>query len=412
MAMKLLNTLYKTLFILITFSVSLTNGLAYSGQYRMTSLGHSRLSPNVVTHILVAGTSMNKDSDQFFQSTLLRAYKYRELYPDHQVILISSPEVRGAKDAEVFEKFNLPVLKKVKSTFTMTKLVNEMKFFKKIASFDFYGHSSPWALKLGKKNAALEPKAQAWKLKELVPNFTKNAYATLNGCNGGFKIAPNLSQVWKIPVSGTLTSTKFEKLQLDGLWYKKSDRTSGQKAQENTVSYDEPMDCSKGVCWRLKSSRRNYSSHWGSFDGGGLSFPKFFCHFDNSDSRCEKAMALNIISFPSVISIKENSPRAEYQKVVFDYLCSTAKNPNYFLKCKNGILNAINIGTEKFQIHPGNALHCNFKKCNASIKCKHRRVFGSGPRAGTCKVITKRNTNPTTLVREYKALMKGYSLIQ
>ena len=125
-----------------------------------------------------------------------------------------------------------------------------MLFFKTIASFDFYGHSSPWAVKLAKKNGTITPKSHKSALEKLIPHFTKYAYATLNGCNGGFQLAPRLSAVWKIPVSGSLTSTKFERLQKDG-FYKKSDRTDSEKLRSNTLSFKEPLDCSKGVCWRF-----------------------------------------------------------------------------------------------------------------------------------------------------------------
>ncbi len=409
---------------LLVVLVLTTNALAYTDrsgdnssslpnkstkEYLMTALGQTSFDSKKVTHIIVVGSGMKEDSDQFYQTGLLQGYKYREMYPQHQVVVISAPDVRGADNDEVLQRFNLSIIKKVNATLNTQNLVNEMLFFNKIASFDFYGHSSPWAVKLAKKDGTIMPKSHKALLEKVIPKFTDYAYATLNGCNGGFQLAPRLSTVWKIPVSGSLTSTQFERLQNDG-WYKKSDRTEAENLRVNTLSFKQPMDCKMGVCWRLKTARKNYSSYWGKFEDGGLSFPKFFCNFDNSNKRCEKSMALHLTAFPSVKAIDKNSSIEDYKVVLFDYLCSTAKDKNYFKKCVDGINNAINNNSTTFQIHPGNALECNFKTCNASIKCK-KKIFGRGPRAGSCKVVTEPNTNPTTLVREFKAFIQGYKLI-
>lgn len=381
-----------------------------SSEYIVTAIGQTSLNADKVTHVVVVGSSVNEDSDQFFQSGLIQAYKYKEMYQDHQVVVISAPDVRSTDNEEVLQKFNLPIIKYIDSTLNVYNLVSEMLFFKKIASFDYYGHSSPWAVKLAKNNGTIEPGSHKSTLEKLNSHFTNYAYATLNGCNGGFNIAPELSSVWKIPVSGSLTSTQFERLQTDG-FYKKADRTREDYVQVNDKTFTSPIDCSVGVCWRLKTARKSYSSYWGSFKDGGLSFPKFFCNFDNSDKRCQKSMANQMISFTSMTSITLNSSLEEYKAVVFDYLCSTALNKNFFNSCVAGIKNAVANNTTTFQSHPTNALECNFKKCSASIKCKKKRFFGSGPRGGSCKVIAPVNKKPTTLVREYLAFMEGWKLL-
>lgn len=375
---------------------------AQAGEYLLTAIGQNQLFKDKVTHVIVVGSAMKEDSDQFYQTGLLQAYKYKDMYPKHQVVVIASPDVVSTDNDDVLKKFNLPIIKKVKETFTASRLVGEMMFFDLIASFDFYGHSSPWAVKLAKKNGTIEPSGHRSVLEKVIPKFTKHAYATLNGCNGGFQLAPRLAKVWKIPVSGSLTSTQFERLQSDG-FYKKSDRTREDYAPENHLTYSSVKDCSEGVCWRLKTARKNYSSYWGKFETG-LSFPKFFC--DGSD-KCKKTMALSLFAFPSVKAINHNSTKEEFKTVLFDYLCSTAKDKNYFKKCVAGIKNAVANNTTTFQMHPGNALNCTFKKCDVSIKCK-KKLFGKGPRGGSCKTIAPLNTNPTTLVREYHAFMRGF----
>lgn len=412
MALLVVLTLATNVFAYVDRSGDTSSSLSNKStkEYLMTALGQTSFVANKITHFVVVGSSVKEDSDQFFQSGLIQAYKYKEMYPTHQIVVISAPDVRSTDNVEVFQKFNLPVIKLVDATLNAYNLVNEMLFFNKIASFDYYGHSSPWAVKLAKKNGTIEPGSHKSTLQKVIPRFTKFAYATLNGCNGGFNLAPKLSTVWGIPVSGSLTSTQFERLQKDG-FYKKADRNDEEKLRVNTLSFKGALDCKKGVCWRLKTARKNYSSYWGNFKDGGLSFPKFFCDFDNSKKRCQKAMALQLLSFPSVKAIDLNSSLADYKAVLFDYLCSTAKDKNYFKKCVTGIENAVANNSLRFQAHPGNALHCDFKSCKASIKCKKKRFFGSGPRGGSCKVIAEPNTNPTTLVREYKAFLEGWSLL-
>jgi hypothetical protein len=70
----------------------------------MTALGQTTFVASKVTRfvVVVVVSSMKKDSDQFFQSGLLQAYKYKELYPGHQVVFIIEPDFRSTNNVEVF----------------------------------------------------------------------------------------------------------------------------------------------------------------------------------------------------------------------------------------------------------------------------------------------------------------------
>lgn len=371
------------------------------------TITEGELSPNKITHILVAGSAMGDESDQFFQSTLLRGKMYQALYPDHQVVIVSQPDVIKASQEEVFERFNVKIVATENDKLTAGQLLRVMKKFKRIASFDFYGHSSPWALRLGKKDASMYASAAFGELKS---HFTENAYATLNGCNGGFTLAPDLAKLWGIPVSGALTGSLFERLQADGKWYKKPDRTQSEWSMENTLNFDPSQHCYSGTCWRMKPQRNNYGSYWGSFKEGGLSFYKFFCNEAQGNDKCFKAMATSLLSYPAV-GLPQAKPTWDFfEKKVFDHLCSTAKDPNFFNKCVDGIKAAVARGDRVFTAHAGNALKCDFKKCDAEVKCKKKR-FGSGPRAGSCYLVTPANPKSTTLVDEYLAFKKGFNLL-
>lgn len=381
----------------------------YRGEYRLGLFKDTSFDPARITHIIVVGSAVKEDSNQFFQSGLSRAQRYKELWPEHQVVFLSSPEVRGAEDEEVFNRFSIFVVKVVKENFTGDRLINELGQFSKIASLDFYGHSSPWALKLGKTDSALDPLAYENSLAKLKGKFLPNAYITLSACSTGFIIAPALSRILEIPVAGSLTSSLFERIESDGKWYKEDDWTKDNYVESNTVSYTEPVTCAEGLCWRMKSSRYSYSSYWGKFDTG-LSFYKFFCDFNNSDRHCEKGMAKSLLSFPSLKPLTENSTEQEFKTIAYDWLCSTAKDKNYYTNCVNGITMAISRGDMIYQSHPGNELICSFKGCEAKIVCKGK-IFGDGPRGGSCKAEFAPNPAPVNAAREFQSLLEGFRLL-
>lgn len=395
----------------IAFLTLTTEAAFYRGETRLGLYKDSVLDTEKITHLIVIGSAVKEDSNQFFQSGVARAEKYKQLWPNDQVVIIGSPEVRGTDDDKVFNDFNIPVYKFIKDSFTPEVLISELQAFSKIASLDYYGHSSPWALKLGKENAALTPSAYEKKLRALKGNFLPGAYVTLNGCNSGFSIAPDLSKFLEIPVTGSLTGTLFERIESDDFWYKESDWTQENYVTINTASFKEDLSCVLGFCWRMKPSQYNYASYWGQFNEGGLNFYKFFCNFENSDGRCEKAMAKSLLSFPSVKAINENSSIEDFKAVAFDYLCTTYKNKNKFAACVEGITKAINRGDMVFQTNPGAELNCNFKTCNAVVVCKDK-IFGRGPRGGSCKLKVEIQPNPTNAAQEMVSLLKGFKLLQ
>lgn len=386
-----------------------TKGPFYKGEYRLGLYQDSSLDLDKKTHLIVIGSGVKEDSDQFFQSGIARARRYKELNPENQVIIMGSPEVVDRNDEKVFSDFNINVFKVENQTFTAERFLSEITPFKKIASLDFYGHSSPWALKLGKSDAAFDPGAYKNKLATLKDNFLPEAYITLNGCNAGFSIAPELSQILEIPVSGALTGSLFERVESDGLWYKESDSKNENYVLKNDFSFSESLSCSLGLCWRMKPSRHSYSGYWGQFEEG-LSFYKFFCNFSDRE-KCLKNMSRSLLSFPSVALVNLTSPKEQYEKVVFDWLCSTGKDRNYFNRCVDGIKNAIQNKSDLFESHPKSELNCSFQSCNANVVCKTKKLFGNGPKGGSCKLQADITGNGHTTVKEYKAFMKGFELL-
>ncbi|MGZ3809317.1 MAG: hypothetical protein ACXVCE_14630, partial [Bacteriovorax sp.] len=254
----------KIIALMALFLLSLSNCFAgpfYKGEYRLGLYQDSSFDPEKPTHVIIVGSAAKEDSDQFFQSGVARAQRLKGLWPNHQVVIMSSPEVRGTDDEKVFNDFNIVVYKMVNNTFTGDKLMAELGEIQKIASINFYGHSSPWGLKLGKSDAAFDPTAFTKSLANLRSKLLPNAYMTISSCNSGFSIAPELSRVLEIPVAGSLTSSVFERIESDGLWYKEDDWTKENYVEVNSRSYSEELPCALGLCWRMKPSRYNYSSY-------------------------------------------------------------------------------------------------------------------------------------------------------
>lgn len=392
--------------------VAATTAQAYQGETRIGLYKDSYLDTNKVTHIIIVGSAVKEDSNQFFQTGVARAEKYKQLNPGNQVVIMSSPEVRGTDDEKVFADFNIPVIEFINKSFTAEILIPQLKKYSQIASLDFYGHSSPWAIKLGKSDAALTPDAYEKKLRGLKANFLRSAYITVNSCSSGFSIAPDLSKYLEIPVSGSLTSSLFERIESDNMFHKEEDYTPDNYVEINSVSFNEDVSCKLGLCYRMKPSPFSYSSYWGNFKEGGLNFYKFFCNYENNnDGRCEAAMAKSLLAFPSVKPINEKSSIEDFKAVAFDYLCTT-RTKDKFDACVNGITVAIERGDNVFQTHIGTELSCNFNTCNASVVCKDK-IFGSGPKGGTCKLSVKSlDTAPTNAAREMLSLLKGFKAIQ
>lgn len=387
-----------------------TNPPPPSTEYRVALYGGDLiLDTGKITHIITIGSAQKEDSDQFFQSGLSRARRYKDLYPDHQVVFISSPDVLNTPDEVVFARYNMAVQKTVLKGLTADDLLDEMLNFPQIASWDFFGHSSPWGLKIGATKSYLAPEEYEEKLTALRSHFLPNSYVTLNACNTGFTISPDLSRLLRLPVSGSLTSSVFERIESDGYWYKEED-WSRHSTDLNKFSYLKTVLCSDGLCFRMKPSRWSYNSVWGHFKEGGLPFYKFFCLFENSDLKCERGMASSLLSFASVLPIAIDSDMDSFKAVAYDWICSTKNDRGYFKTCVKGIEDAMERMDLVFQVHPGNELMCDFKSCHAKILCTldERGI----PKLNTCHLQTIVNPEPTNAAREMLSFMKGFSALK
>jgi hypothetical protein len=370
-----------------------------------------------VVHIFVMGYSHGM-GDQFTTSAVTRALKYRELYPTHKSIFIKNSEA-GTWSSR------LDVVKDASDTpLDGALLVRIMDKFEKIASIDFYGHSSPLT------GFGLEPDSLMGRLRvspDWMPespqtpnlsilsdgNFLPNAYVTINGCNSGYVLAPKLSKIWKVPVQSALTSTDFQELHTNSEYYfnNSGEYPSGGWADTNESFFSTEKDCSGGGCIRMKPINAPYSGTWGKL-GGGLQFYKNFCNFDISDDDCAKRVAPILLAYPSAHNlplITAQSSRADYEQVVVDFLCPISINSNIREQCTRALRDSVSSGNEIYSSMGTKSLQCTLKGCDSKISCQYDSDHSAI--SGTCSSPAPNNQNPTTTIREYKLYLKGFDLL-
>jgi hypothetical protein len=385
---------------------------AVSEQPLTAIFGDGNVDANKVTHVFVIG---DRDGlgDQFLDSSMSRALKYKELWPDHQVLFLTTSEPGSAS---TLTRFGVRVLDA--EMLTGSALIEQLDRLSAIASIDVYSHSNPW-------NASLEDPGEAGnrtlgerisdaQFERLRDNFTRYAYATFNGCSAGVWLAPHLSAIWKIPVSGALTGTNFQRLWSDGHWYQNQDGfhpTQGSWATTNTVSFADARACASAGCYRMKPENVPYwGATWWKTEGnvGGLGFYKFFCAFEGDDDRCTGGAALSLYSFISERVIGGGTDEASFEDVALDWLCPIKASGDVRDVCKATLHAARSGGARDYVPFNGPALSCDRQGCNLNLEdCEPN--FRGDRRCKVSPVPTGRAN--TTYADELDLLMKGFAVV-
>jgi len=363
------------------------------------------------THIIAIGYSHGQGT-QFVHAATTRARRYRELYPDDQIVFFASPEVGTMSDAQALRSVGITVLSsETLDELSGPRLLESMDRFKSIKSFDFYGHSSPWGLGLESGKDRLGTNTSAALMGKVADNFTPDAYATLNGCNAGWYAGPYFSKAWRIPVLAALTGSNFERPFSDEHWYVNDEGrypSSGSFATVNTVSFETPIACSKGACYRLKPENAPYRGYWGNFEAG-LGFYKTFCNYDGSVADCARRAARAMLSYPSEFPVDKDALPEEFARVVFDALCPTSLDLGRREACRQSIKRAVQDRTNAYSPFSGTTVDCGLGGCAFSMTCSYDNA--GAPRPGTCKVTSTATPSPKTYVEEYLLLMDGFAYL-
>jgi hypothetical protein len=373
---------------------------------------HSEIDFQKPTHILTFGYSHGMGT-LFIESALTRAYRYSELFPNNQLIIIGNREKKDVSDLQVFKKFGIQVVQTETDLkpFTSVTYFNFLLQFKAIQSIDFFSHTSMHSGP-SLENSKQRFNAQIRGIAELKSHFLPNAFIFLHGCNGGFLVAPELSKTLEVPVAGALTSTDFQKIHKDQNWYTNSTDqypSVGSWQKSNSISFARTISCHKGACTRMRPDNHPYRGSWGTYSGG-LPFYKFFCNYElnqnHTEQDCYRSMALSLLAWPSTINLQPNGTMSEFKEVLLDFMCPTDRNRKVFNHCKMGIETALLNGNTVFSPFKGNNTECSIKQCNIKTSCLYDDEGDAV--MGTCKVATPKNLEPKTMIEEIQRYIVGF----
>ena len=376
--------------------------------YIVASFNSGTLDKNKPTRVLLVG--QGDELKLLFQEVATaKAIKYKEHYPDDQILLIAVNE-KDVGSEWALKKWGFTLLNVDNSTLDGKEFLKIAVPFKKIRSLDIFSHSSAqFGVHLEGRGNRLNLNTK--NLESLKPNFMKDAFAYLHGCNTGFNLAPYLSNVWGIPVAGSMTSTNFQKLHSDGHFYLSEPgfAPNSDWQLENTVSFDETVTCKQGGCQRLKPDNTPYVGWWGAYREGGLPFYKFFCA-RNNDKDCKRVMAQSMLTHSLIINLKKKSSLEDYKKGVVDFLCPVSSKSDLRGECQAKLEEALITNDMTYNPFSRPQVECDFKGCKAEISCD-KVLFKGVDKPGTCKLQNFATTPATTLVREYKAYLESYQYL-
>jgi hypothetical protein len=402
----------------------------------------TEVDPSRTTHILLVGDS-HKLGELPLHAALTRARKQLSVHPNDQVVLfitkdVTADDLAGTGAKLVTEQDLGGVELGDIQTLEATALVEALDKFDRIASIDFYGHSSPFGVLLETSTPDHTLNADTpYDLERLHDNFARdrNPYVTLNGCNGGAETAPELSALLEVPVAGALTGTMFQTIMNDGRWYfdDAAFYPAGLlRATKNLVSFAanwaQPA-CWKGSCTRMKPQDSPYRGVWADPIAGfqyGLSHYKFFCRYDDADGTCQKGMIESLYAWPSIHALTPDSSDAAVGDVLVDWFCSAAADATRYETCASGLRAAVqaNTGYATMKSARDYTMECDMNGCDQQLRCASPNGY---PQKGTCAWVDaacpdgalvssaackKKNTEKMTTVREWQAFMEGHHLLQ
>lgn len=364
-------------------------GSKFSNAYLFASWDRE-LDYNKATHIFVVDKAAGA-GNLFFTNVLFKAERLKQFFPDRQYVFLYTRDFYDHRDNERIAVHDLHIVEDVMEKVDKAeKLLRLLERFQKIASIDFSTHSTAWDI------GYFILRANSPGVVELRDNFIEDqAYVVFHGCNTGYRFAWQMSELWKVPTFGALTGTDFQYQSTLGEWWFNN---PGQYPEGTQWKWN------RGLRWsQMRPQNAPYRGKWGSYEGGWLGFYKHFCRFEGSDNHCYKAMALNLlasgVSLQSPLKVGEE----EYRRQAKEFLCPTRSVGSVKEECFAALNRAEITGERVYTPSPwnGNTAFCHKTHCEVDIV----------RRDGYLKVIATDNPEPTTMVDEYLAYLKGYKVL-
>lgn len=310
-----------------------------------------------------------------------RVQRYKAIDPNEQVVFATYNEKwDGFSNADYLIRNGYRLLSLGQEAWGRTVVIDIANRFAKIKSFEIFSHANT-------SNAIITSSSPG--IAELRNRFTPDAFSVLYGCNAGWNLARDLSNIWGIPVAGALTSADFERFHSWNRYFRYEDSlkpNTGDWTSQNPLAFSSPMSCSRGACIRMKPDDFPYSGMHGQY-ARGLPYYKFYCMGTTSDAQCLSARAKWTLGVLSLLPLKPSSTKEEYRKVVIDAICPDRWNKTNRADCDRLLRSYENTTTEQtYTPFMGPMLDCDMKDCNQDAK----------------------STSTKTFVREYKYFMRAF----
>jgi hypothetical protein len=379
---------------------------SHANAYFLASPAKS-LDLNLPVHVLISGRGQDLGRQPQL-AALGVAARIQDAHPTEQLVILSVFEDETNRAS--LQAKGLTILKVDESVpFNTSSLMPELLKFKKIASLQFFGHNSP---SLGTQT---DGPGQRFDFRErvvaqLAGHFTNDGFVFIHGCNAGWIIAPLLSRELNVPVAGAFTGTQFEKLNADGDFYVADaiHTPNLNWATSNSESYSSDRGCASGGCIRMRPANAPYNGHWGDLSNGGLGFYKFFCE-KQTQSQCDRVMALSLINSLTTRNTDAKSTRAEFIEAAKDFVCPSSKDRVLSNECHQAMETALNGGSKVYSsFHSGSAIQCDFKTCAIHFACT---TTGGAAGIGSCSVERTSKAPATTQTEEFLAYVRGFDAL-
>ncbi len=390
------------------------NSSSAQAAYFVVSVGAPSLDPHRRTHVVIAGYGNDLGTAPQIAATA-KVRKIAEIYPSDQILFICARELSEEENIQLLRRIGYENIRSEDQLLTVANLMNELKVYDQIAGLHVYSHSGITPGIFLDLDPTKPPSSNDLKwaydapaASLLVGHFTSDAIVTLNGCNSGHAQAPYLAQLWKVPVSGALTSTHFEALYQDGNYYW-ADPSQSQFLADNTLgTMQTKIPCNKGACYRMRPDNWDYIGVYGHYFMGLPNY-QFFC-VGISDAQCTAGMAHSILIDVSSQALSSSPTLEQYTRAVQEWICPTdaySKPTQSRCMAELAKLNMLDLSKADVEYTPfgGRTANCTFSSCYRNSECLH-------PEIKVCALSPQPDLrHSTTFIDEYAAYLRGYSAI-
>lgn len=333
-------------------------------KYYVAQMGSQPIDHDKPTHFFIA--NYGRELITLFQEAATgRLRRLQEVFPDHQFILIAYNQTQTHSQIDnraLLKKWGYSILK-AETYYGIydDTVINEMKPFQKIHSLDVFSHGSIYTSVFSA-------------FAHYTPNdihFVPTATISFYGCNTGYDLAFNISRMFKVPVAGSLTSSDFQRLHELHDFFRNDESlkpSTGKWSTVNTLSFSQPVNCSQGVCVRMKPDEFTYSGMHGTYSQG-LPYYKFTC-YQLSEQQCLQARAQWILGVLSLKPLSTTSSLEDYKEVVRDVLCPNNAKNNIKADCTQKLIEAESDPSMVYSPFKGDMPLCDWQGCNFAATSK------------------------------------------